>query len=158
MQITKCVNPNDEQKKDIYRLWNNEYPAQLGYQRFSDLELYLANLKNPVHYFLVDDDGNAIGWAFVFERDGERWFAIIVDGSMHKKGLGSLLLNMLKENEQILNGWATDHNKYVTQDGRLYPSPVAFYLKNGFSTCDEIRLEIEKLSAVKIRWARTTTD
>ena len=152
MQTTKCASPSDQQKKDIYQLWNSEYPAQLGYQRFSDLELYLANLKNPVHYFLGDDDGKAIGWAFVFERDDERWFAIIVDGSMHQKGLGSLLLNMLKENEPILNGWATDHNRYVKQDGRPYPSPVAFYLKNGFIVHHEERLDNDKINAVKIVW------
>lgn len=152
MQITQCTTPNDAEKAAIYRLWNQEYPAQLGYNSMNELDSYLNALKNPTHYFLINDEGIMMGWAFAFERDNEKWFAIIVDSSVHKKGMGSTLLNTLKSNETILNGWVTDHNNYTKLNGTPYPSPLDFYLKNGFEICPDTRLETDKLSAVKIRW------
>lgn len=139
------------QQLQIFRLWNKEYPAQLGYNDLEGLEKYLAGLDNPLH-FILRKEKNMLGWAVAFDREGERWFAIIVDGNNQKKGCGTILLNILKSGESSLCGWVTDHEKYVKSDGSPYSSPLGFYLKNGFKILPEIRFENDKLSAVKIKW------
>jgi GNAT superfamily N-acetyltransferase len=156
MDIVNTTQPSEQQKEAICTLWNNEYPAQLAFADMIGVNGYLDNLIEQDHFFAIDDYGSIIGWAFSFVRDGERWFAIIVDGKMQGKRLGTRLLNKLKEKEALLNGWVTDHNRYVRQDGTAYPPPLAFYLKNGFEVCNDVRLEVEKLSAVKIKWDKTT--
>ncbi len=140
------------QKQAVYSLWNNEYPRQLAYRDMDGLDSYLGNLEKQRHYFAVNEGDRILGWAFVFERENEKWFAIIIDSSAHGKGIGTSLLNRLKEDEKVLNGWATDHDNYRLRNGAPYPSPVAFYLKNDFVVCPETRLDIDILSAVKIRW------
>jgi len=144
IKVNETVLLSIEQKAAIYRLWNNEYPAQLAYSAPAELDDYLDNVQNARHYFAFDAVRDIVGWAFSFEREGERWFAIIVDSTLHKTGVGTLLLSKLKENSTVLNGWVTDHERYTKADGSSYPSPIGFYLKNGFSVCDGVRLEIEK--------------
>lgn len=139
------------QQLQIFRLWNKEYPAQLGYSDLEGLETYLAGLVNPIH-FMLKKENNILGWAVAFDRQSERWFAIIVDGNSQQKGCGTILLNTLKASESSLCGWVTDHQRYIKMDGSPYPSPLGFYVKNGFEICPEIRFENEKLSAVKIMW------
>ncbi len=139
-------------KEAVYRLWNNEYPQQLQYTSMEGLETYLANLTNQQHYFSVNDDNVIMGWAFTFERENEHWFAVIVDSQMQRSGAGTALLNRLKADNRLLNGWVTDHYRYRKSNGAIYLSPMQFYLKSGFEVCSEIRLEFEKLSAVKIKW------
>ena len=152
MKITDAIFLDAAQKEAIYRLWNNEYPSQLGYSALAELDVYLENLKDPHHYFAVNEADDIVGWAFSFEREGERWFAIIVDSTLHRSGVGTMLLNKLKANSTVLNGWVTDHDKYVKANGSPYPSPMGFYLKNSFVVCEGVRLEFEKLSAAKICW------
>ncbi len=132
-------------------LWNNEYPVQLCYQALSDLDEYLLSLSEPTHYLITNKNNYTVGWAVAFDRDNERWFAIIVDNKSQGKGYGTQLLNMLKKDNSQLNGWVTDHNDYKKSNGNLYPSPLAFYTKNGFELLANERLETENLSAVKIR-------
>lgn len=154
MKIIVTNNPSAPQKAAIYYLWNNEYPRQLAFHHYDELEGYLTTLSDQHHYFVADNAGRICGWAVVFERENERWFAIIIDGAWHRKGVGAKLLAALKETETELNGWVTDHDRYTRQDGTAYPSPLTFYCKNGFVVCAETRLETEKLNAVKIRWNR----
>ncbi|MBK7426571.1 MAG: hypothetical protein IPI60_05840 [Saprospiraceae bacterium] len=146
---TKSIKPY--QRLQIFRLWNNEYPAQLGYSDLEGFEKYLAALVNPIN-FILRQDKNLLAWAVAFDREGERWFAIIVGSGTQKKGHGTLLLNTLKSEEPSLCGWVTDHERYVKSDGSPYPSPLGFYIKNGFKVLSDIRFENEKLSAVKIIW------
>ena len=73
---------------------------------------------------------------------------------MHHKGFGTLLLNELKKNNTVLNGWVTDHQNDVKQNKESYLSPIEFYSKNGFSVSKNIRIENDKISAVKITWER----
>lgn len=155
MQIVKTIQAAPGQKQAILRLWNNEYPAQLGFQNPSELEDYLNGLLNPAHYFAVHTNGQVSGWAFAFDRAAERWFAIIIDSSQQGTGLGTLLLEALKKEETILNGWAIDHHNYIRSNNMPYVCPIPFYQKNGFSVCTGTRLETEKLSAVKISWQQT---
>lgn len=154
MNIIKTKTLSLQQKMEIMRLWNQEYPQQLKYDTIEALDYYLDSLLNPMHYFAVDESGQIMGWTFVFERDRAIWFAIIVDTHAQRKGLGKALLGMLKKEQTLLNGWVTDGNNYFKIDGRPYLSPLAFYLKNDFTLCQETRLETEKLSAVKIKWVK----
>ncbi len=152
MNILKTSSPDSDQKQAIFSLWNDEYPAQLQFADLAALDGYLHNLGNPVHYFATNETNTIIGWAFTFEREGETWFAIIVAGAAQGKGIGSNLLNVLKENTTLLNGWVTDHYRYTKQNGQPYLSPFLFYIKSGFTAVTDIRLETPLLSAVKINW------
>lgn len=133
-------------------LWNREYPNQLKHDQLTDLEQYLDQLTDPYHYLYTNDTDDILGWAFKFARDGEKWFAVILDSSLHKKGIGTFLLDQVKDQEKSLHGWVVEHDNYRRSDGETYPSPLNFYLKNGFKIIEEIRLESSKLSAVKITW------
>lgn len=141
-----------DDKIAVYRLWNREYPKKLHHQSLQEFEAYLNNLKQ-IQHILVRSGGAVIGWCFIFERDQENWFAMIVDHSHQGKGLGSKLLDKAKEITPELNGWVIDHNNEVRHDGEPYRSPLFFYLKNSFSWLPDDRLELDKLSAVKIRWS-----
>lgn len=143
------------EEKDILReIWNNEYPARLHLKTIYDFDLYLNGLSNTKHYLLFDDSNKIIGWTFTFSREGEDWFAIILDSKIQGKGNGSLLINEIKKRNTSLNGWVTDHENEVKQNNEFYKSPMLFYIKNGFTILTETRIENEKMSAVKINWKR----
>jgi GNAT superfamily N-acetyltransferase len=142
---------NQDQKAQIVKLWNAEYPAGLAYESMDGFEEYLSKTGNPLHY-LVEEDHQLIGWMATFERDKERRFSIILDSKHQNKGLGKSLINEAKIQMQTLNGWVVDHDKAHKLNGEPYFSPLVFYLKNGFKVLDDIRLETEKISAVKIQW------
>lgn len=142
------------QQLELFDLWNKEYPEKITYNSFLDFEIYLNNLLNARHYLLLNDQEQITGWAFDFDRQSETWFVIIVRNNEHKKGLGTDLLNFLKSKNTSLNGWVIDHNTDRKKDGDFYPSPLEFYLKNGFQIQKGIRLELETLSAVKIIWTK----
>lgn len=152
--ISCTEQPTATQKDFILSLWNKEYPAQLGYKSMSELDGYLHNLNSPKHYFAKAGD-SIVGWSFCFLRDEETWFAIIVDSKYQGFKTGSALLNCLKADCEVLNGWVTDHKGYVKADGSRYSSPLAFYQKHSFEVLHDTRLEIPKLSAVKIKWRRS---
>ncbi|TPG44701.1 GNAT family N-acetyltransferase [Flavobacterium pectinovorum] len=143
-----------EEKDSLMQLWNNEYPARLHLKTIDDFESYLNGISNTKHYLLLDDSNKINGWAFTFLREGEDWFAIILDSQIQGKGNGSLLINEIKKNNSSLNGWVTDHENEMKQNNEIYKSPMVFYLKNGFTILAETRLENEKMSAVKINWKR----
>ncbi len=140
------------QKLQVLQLWNSEYPKQIVYPGLHEFDEYLNGLKQLYHWMAIDDKHDLVGWAFLFERDTENWFAIIVARNQQKQGLGKRLLALLKKEQQILNGWAADNDRYEKTDGTKYLSPLTFYLNNGFTICPNDRLETDKLSAVKITW------
>jgi GNAT superfamily N-acetyltransferase len=141
------------QKEALWSIWNHEYPAQLNYRSLSDFDNYLNNLTEKKHYLLVTDDDLIKGWAFTFTRDSEKWFAVILDLSFQQQGHGTRLLNKIKEEETVLNGWVIDHNKDLKSNGFVYQSPLEFYVKNNF-TVSGTRLETATISAVKIVWSK----
>lgn len=143
-----------EEKNSLMQLWNNEYPAKLNLKTLEDFEFYLDGILNTKHYLLRDDLDKIDGWAFTFFRENENWFAIILDGQIQGKGNGSFLMNEIKNDNDSLNGWVIDHENEVKHNATLYRSPIAFYVKNGFTICSEIRIENEKMSGVKINWTR----
>ena len=154
MNIIKTENLSELQKQRIVELWNNEYPARLRLSGIASFDEYLSRLGAPEHYLLTNEDGQIKGWLACFTRDAEKWFAMIVDTSEQKKGYGSRLLSRVKEFETEFNGWVMDGDKAFKSNGEAYPSPLGFYLKNGFEVLEDVRLETETMSAVKIRWSR----
>lgn len=93
-----------------------------------------------------------MAWAATFERDEEKWLAMILDTMAQRKGLGSALLKTISNQQGDLNGWVIDHDREIKQNGSPYLSPINFYVKNNFVICSSVRLETEKISAVKIKW------
>jgi len=152
MNLIRTTRPDPRQTDALFRLWNNEYPAGLGYLFPAQLECYLQGLEAPQHSFLADDPGNIYAWAVTFLREAETWFALILDRQYQGRGLGSRLMDHLKTQHPALCGWVADTDRYVRADGSPYPSPLMFYLKNGFEIQLQQRLELPQLSAVKICW------
>ncbi|MCX2573397.1 GNAT family N-acetyltransferase [Pedobacter sandarakinus] len=140
------------QKAQIVKIWNLEYPESLNFSNAEGFDQYLMDLSDPTHYIYESESGEPMAWACKFIRDNDRWFAIILDKKIQGKGIGTRLLNKLKENECILNAWVIDKKGLKKLDGKHYKSPLKFYLKNGFVVDHDTRLENEKLSAVKITW------
>ncbi|MDR6195298.1 GNAT family N-acetyltransferase [Siphonobacter sp. SORGH_AS_0500] len=142
-----------EDKEQVFKLWNHEYPEKLQHKTIKDFDDYLNSLTQQVHYLLLNGDSKIEGWVTTFVREDEKWFAIILSEKLHGKGLGTQMLNKLKENEDALNGWVIDQNSDRKLNGSLYQSPLEFYQKNNFQVIPEIRLET--ISAVKIRWKKS---
>ena len=153
MQLIQTSWLTPSQKERVYSLWNQEYPVNVGFSALTDFDDYLNNLTETTHYLLENDSGEIEGWACLFSRDNLKWFAIILDANTRGLGKGTFLLNKLKENQEKLYAWVVDHDNYVKQNGQVYPSPLQFYLKNGFTICSS-RMETEKLSLVQIKWAK----
>jgi GNAT superfamily N-acetyltransferase len=141
-------------KKEILNLWNDEYPEKLNYQTLSEFENYLEDLAEQSHILIRNENQKIKGWYFDFIRENEKWFAIILNSKFQGKGLGTKILNLAKEKESELNGWVIDNTNDRKKNGELYKSPLNFYLKNGFDKIDKERLELKKLSAVKIKWKK----
>jgi GNAT superfamily N-acetyltransferase len=152
MRIVEKVVLSLQEKEVLYQLWNTEYPEKLSYETIDGFDLYLTSLSNTKHYLLIDEANKIKGWAFTFFRDDEDWFAILVDKNSQGSGKGSLLMEELKKNKNSLNGWVVDHENDVKQNKEQYRSPLLFYVKNGFVICNEMRIENQKISAVKINW------
>lgn len=148
--IIKCPALGPLHQEQLRQHWNREYPSNLAYEPEAFSE-YLEKLGDTQHYLILDKAGSLQAWLATFNRDGQRWFAMIISGQWQGKGYGRLLLDEAKKEGVPLLGWAVDHGDYVRTDGVPYPSPVGFYLRNGFETLPD-RLEIDKLSAVKIKW------
>jgi GNAT superfamily N-acetyltransferase len=153
MKITKATSLSPDQKDMICRLWNKEYPKKLTVTPV-DFDTYLNASSGQTHYFIIDTPTDIIGWAYTFERVGERWLSIIIDKEHQRKGLGHLLLNLIKEKETHLSGWVIDHPNDVKENGDPYVSPLPFYIHHGFIALPQTRLENEKISAVKIQWRK----
>jgi len=141
-------------KMEILNLWNNEYPEKLNYRTLLDFDNYLENLNSKSYILMLDHNQNVKGWYFDFFRNEEKWFVIIVSSKIHGQGFGTQILNLAKERESELNGWVIDHDNDKKLNGEFYKSPLEFYLKNGFEKLSDIRLELDKLSAVKIKWKK----
>jgi GNAT superfamily N-acetyltransferase len=152
MKILQTTVLTLNQKQSLFELWNTEYPEKIVYHQLSEFDNYLDGLSNIVHYLVVDDQNSILGWAFTFFREEEDWFGIVINSKIHGKGFGMLLLDELKKNKLVLNGWAIDHQNDLKQNNEPYLSPLGFYTKNGFLIHENNRIDNEKISAVKISW------
>lgn len=154
MNITHSTELSTGEKEAVLRLWNNEYGHKIRKETVAELDIYFNGLGDLHHFLLRDDAGVVHAWAATFTRNNDRWFAIIIDGSIQRRGYGKQLLNVLKAHEEDLSGWVVDHDKDTKSDGSPYISPMDFYLKNGFEVLPEERFESEQMSAVRIRWKK----
>ena len=154
LKISQSTELSEGAKKQVFDLWNSEYPEKLSYNNLAELDSYLQNLAEPKHYILTNDHDLLVGWAFTFDRANEKWFAIILSEKIKGKGFGRKMLNEIKRNESTLNGWVIDHDNDQKKNGQPYISPLKFYEKCGFNILSEIRLELDKISAVKIHWTK----
>lgn len=150
--IVSKSNLSTQEKQFVFQLWNDEYPARICYQSVSEFDTYLDNLYDVTHYLFHDEFDVIQGWAITFTRENETWFAIIINSKIQNKGFGTQLLQHLKSIETQLSGWVIDHSNDSKLNGTTYLSPLSFYLKNDFTVCNEIRIESEKITAVKIVW------
>ena len=140
------------ERQALFKLWNFEYPVKIGYQKISEFDDYLEKLTNKKYYLLISEINEILGWGFTFVRDNDNWFGIKVNSKMNKKGHGTVLLNELKRNNLVLNGWVIDHKNEIKQNNEPYISPIDFYKKNGFLVNHDIRIKNDKISALKIIW------
>jgi hypothetical protein len=117
------------QTRSVLKLWNEEYPKQLNYKSVDELNGYLSGLAHVVHYLIINDDEDVLGWASKFSRDAQKWFVIIINSNIHGKGWGSKILQMIIAHEEEINGWVVDNDSYTKSDSSVYRSPLAFYQK-----------------------------
>jgi GNAT superfamily N-acetyltransferase len=147
---------SDSDKKQLLQLWNAEYPENLSYSTLQDFNTYLTALENPLHFLLLNKEKVIMGWAFSFDREATKWFGILLAEKCQGKGFGKQLLTELKKTTRELNGWVIDHDHDLKANGSIYYSPLPFYIKSGFVPQVSERLELDKISAVKIKWKDTT--
>lgn len=143
---------NLEQKTSITALWNQEYPEKLKLPTVTDFENYLASLQDLNQIILTDDANSIKGWLAYFKRDGEKWFAMLIDPSLQGKGWGSGFLGLAKQRNTELNGWVIDNDTELKQNGEAYKSPLSFYLKNGFEVSDNVIIEKKGVRGIKVSW------
>jgi GNAT superfamily N-acetyltransferase len=149
MKITQSRILTSLQSAQINQLWNDEYPLKLK-DRFPIL-LDGADWQN--HYIILDEEQNVIAWAIDFEKEKQIRFSIIVDSKQKGKGLGSLLIKRLKEENKEFYGWVIDHNNDLKSNGEHYQTPIPFYLKHGFEILNDITIDNEMIKAVLIKWS-----
>lgn len=154
MKIITQNHLSPAQKEAALRIWNAEYPVRLHMPAMQHLDDFLDSIFDKTYYLLIADNSAIAGWAAAFITGHVRSFFIMIDGAYHGKGYGTLLLNQIKQDNSKLFAWAIDHNEDVRADGTPYPSPIEFYLKNGFTVNEDLRLENELLSAVNILWEK----
>ncbi|MEO1486306.1 MAG: GNAT family N-acetyltransferase [Bacteroidota bacterium] len=147
---------SDTQKLEIIALWNKEYPVSLSHESIETFNTYLGSITNTRHILLMDKKENIQGWCLCFTRQSERWFTLIISSNIHGKGFGTQLLEHARVKEKKLNGWVIDHDKEKKKNGKLYRSPLSFYLRNGFEIVPSERLD-NKISAIKVIWKKTAT-
>ena len=153
-KIIQTSELNEQAKQQVLDLWNNEYPVNLSYKNLTEFDNYLQNLTKLNHFLLTIDTDVILGWDLTFDRDCEKWFAIILSEKIKGKGYGRKMVDELKQVEPILNGWVIDHNNDKKINGLTYFSPLKFYEKCGFEIQTDNRLELDKISAVKIKWVK----
>jgi ribosomal protein S18 acetylase RimI-like enzyme len=150
--ISQNTNLDFQTKEHLFNLWNEECPEKLTHKNIEEFEDHFLKRENSKHFIVTNQETKIVGWAYCFDRDNEKWFAIILSNKIQGKGIGRKLLEKLKQTESTLNGWVIDHNNDKKNNGQTYISPIAFYQKCNFEILENIRIENEKLNAVKIKW------
>ncbi len=152
MTIDATGTLTEDQLESLKDLWNAEFPVAMAHAQRSGLHAYLSGLGNVKHWLLCDDMGTIHGWAYSFDRDGGRWFAMLLRRTVQGRGHGPTLLDQLCAGERQLQGWVIDHPNEVKEDDDPYRSPLGFYQKCGFVVDAGSRLELAQVSAVRIFW------
>lgn len=153
MNLQERIELSQLEKKAVLDLWNKEYPDRLAYKNLDAFDGFLLKMGRPKHNLLLDGN-KLVGWIATFDREGERWFSVIVDSSQQGKGIGKKLIELVKAEEEHLCGWVVDHEDYKKTNGEPYNSPITFYEKMGFEVVQEERYKGDRLSAAKVYWKR----
>jgi len=148
VEIVKTKILNDKQYRQIDQLWNEEYPENFK-GRF---RLLLDGINDYNHYIIEDKNHNVVAWAADFKKDKEVRFSILVRENQKGQGLGSQLMNRLKQEHNFFFGWVIDHDNDIKLNGENYDSPLPFYLKLGGEVLSNSRLDTEIVNAVKIKF------
>ena len=138
----------------IRNLWNNEYPKILNQKSINDLEDYLSNLQDQHHVLIENKEGEIKGWLFDFVRDNERWFVLILDSSIQRKGYGKILIEKAKERNSTLNGWIIITKDLIKSNGEIYKLPENFYKKEGFKILYDTKIKSDLMTILKINWTK----
>lgn len=148
MQLFNTATLSDNQIQQIDVLWNQAYPKKLM-NRFSIL---LGDATNYRHFILENEAQQVLGWAVLFDKENETRFSIIVGEASKGIGLGSRLMDALKQTCPCFYGWVIDHDNDIKNDGSIYRSPLTFYLKHDFEVLSDQRLDTPIIKAVKVKW------
>ncbi len=154
MRFTKRKVLTLEHKQAILALWNNEYPQNLHFNDIFELQDYLSKMKDQNHILLLDQNDKIKAWYTDFIRDEERWFLAILHYEFQGRKFGTKIIQMAKETNVELNGWIINSDNYKKTNGKAYKPPVEFYRKQGFQILEEVTLETDQISAIKIKWSK----
>ena len=102
MVIIETIHLTEEQKQKLRLLWNEEYPEQLKHADLDSFSNYLNKVTPKKHYILKNQEEEIMGWVFLFERENESWFAMILSSRIHGKGIGTRLLRMIRKGKRNL--------------------------------------------------------
>jgi GNAT superfamily N-acetyltransferase len=152
VQIERSHTLSHSDLPPLVEIWNQVYPDFMAYESVQGTINYLNGLSSKEHFF-IRQEGKVVAWLCTFDRDGTRWFVMIVAPDFQGKGAGKALLSEVKKTESFLNGWVVDHASYRLVDGTPYRSPVQFYLGLGF-TITEDRFDNGVLRAIRMTWER----
>ncbi|MEZ4899634.1 MAG: hypothetical protein R2806_22505 [Saprospiraceae bacterium] len=146
------------QKEQIIALWNQEYPAKIMLSGLADFDQYLSALQDLNHIVLIDRHEVVKGWLAYFSREGERWFAILLDASLQGQGWGTRILDLAKKRNATLHGWVIPDDLELKQIGEVYKSPLGFYVRNDFTVHPEIQSIKKDTLSIKISWYKNKTE
>lgn len=152
MDFTETKTLNERQKHEIIELWNSEYPKALSHHSLAEFDQYLDTLSEKNHLLLLDENEAVKGWLIYFVRADEQCFTMLLDSSLHGRGLGSEFLNQAKKLTSELNGWVIEKDSEPKQNGENYRSPIGFYRKNGFEIREDIQLKKKNINGIKVIW------
>ncbi len=138
----------------ILVLWNDEYPAQL--RMSAEAFSAFVDQGGRVTHYVEQAGERLLAWGMCFDRAGERWFSLIVAREAWGRGLGRKIVRAMQADEPELCGWVIDHDRDRLASGERYTSPMGFYTKLGFDVLHDIRWDDDRISAVKIRWTRSS--
>ncbi|MFZ9587626.1 MAG: GNAT family N-acetyltransferase [Crocinitomicaceae bacterium] len=147
MKIHRSATLSAKHDAEINALWNTEYPQKLT-DRFA---LLLVDTTLVIHFYVLNHQDEIIAWSVLFEKDNDLRFSIIVSSNYKQKGLGTALLTEMKKEGRAFSGWVIDHNHDHKANGSNYLSPLSFYVKNGFTIDQSMRLDNEIIKAVLVR-------
>lgn len=140
-----------EDESSIFNVWNSVYPREVCFNTNGDFSTFLSALAAQTHLIIRDEQRNLLGWLMLFDREGARFFVLLVGEGQSKKGIGTSLVREMMRLEAEVQGWVVPHSHYQRSDGAPYISPMPFYKKLGFEELDEVRAK-NGLETVRIRW------
>lgn len=144
----------DAEKIRVAALWSAEYPAEMAFSTVREFDAFLGTIQNHRHFIATTSDDEIAGWLVSFDRDGERWFSIIVDADFHGRRIGFGLLDAAFSRDRELNGWVVPIDGFPKRDGAAYRSPLGFYLKYGFHVVAGEKFAKYEIETVKIRMTK----